>query len=312
MEPITWVVTPEEQGLRLDVFLGSKLEALSRSGAAQAIKNQRVWLDNRSAKPGLVLKAGERITYAPTDLQAAQTVAQPLPLEVLYQDQDLAVVVKPVGLVTHPAAGHADGTLVNALLYHLDRLSGIGGEERPGLIHRLDKDTSGLLLVAKHDWAHHQLAAALQERRISRLYQAVAWGSWPQSAVTITANIGRDPKHRKKFTVVNHGGKTATTNITILKQTTWCSWIECRLETGRTHQIRVHCHYLRHPLLGDRLYGKRGEQAALARWGVPRPDHQLLHAHTLSFNHPRSQTKMEFTAPLPSDFQAFLNAAGLE
>jgi 23S rRNA pseudouridine1911/1915/1917 synthase len=200
---------------------------------------------------------------------------------------------------------------VNALLYHLDRLSGIGGEERPGLIHRLDKDTSGLLLVAKHDWAHHHLAAALQTRRIRRIYQAVAWGTWAQTSLTIKANIGRDPKHRKKFSVLSHGGKTASTTITMLKQNTWCSWIECRLETGRTHQIRVHCHYLGHPLVGDRLYGKHGELAALTRRGLNRPDRQLLHACRLHFIHPRTKKMMEFTAPLPSDFQFFLHSTGL-
>lgn len=311
MDQISWTVLPEESGMRLDRFVSQKVEQLSRSGVARLITEKNILVANRQAKPGLVVKEGDRIVYQPPPVEPLKTPAQNLAIQVLFQDQDIAVVNKPVGMVTHPAAGHHDGTLVNALLFHLDQLSGIGGCLRPGIIHRLDKDTSGLLLVAKHDQSHHLLATALQARLITRVYQAVTWQPWESSSVKIENHIGRDPNHRKRFAVVARGGKWAQTRINQLAQTDWCSLIECYLTTGRTHQIRVHCQACRHPVIGDRVYGKRGELRQLQQLGIERPAHQLLHAWRLSFDHPRTKKRMVFEIQPPDDFQRFLRQAKL-
>lgn len=312
MDKIDWIVKDNEQGTRLDVFLSRKIDRLSRSGAAQAIQKKMVTVDKRQAKPGLVVRSGDQVSYTIPAVVPAQIPAQNINLQVIYQDRDLAVVAKPAGMVTHPAAGHREGTLVNALLYHLDHLSGIGGEERPGIIHRLDKDTSGLILIAKNDLSHHVLSEALQKRTVKRVYHALTWGRWERPAMDIENQIGRDPKNRKRFTVVQRGGKIAKTGIRLLKQNQWCSLIECDLHTGRTHQIRVHCHHRHHSIIGDRTYGKKGEKTLLQHEGIERPWRQLLHAAILSFQHPTTNEKMVFTCDHPEDFQAFLSAAGLE
>jgi len=235
----------------------------------------------------------------PAPLPAA-AIAQDIPLDVVYEDGALLVVDKPRGLVVHPAAGHADGTLVNALLHHCaGELSGIGGVSRPGIVHRLDRDTSGLLVVAKHDAAHRHLAAQLAGRQMSRVYEAVAWGVMRHDSGTVDRPIGRDPKNRKRMAALDAGGKPAVTRYIVLERFPKATHIECRLETGRTHQIRAHMRSLGHPLLGDRLYG------APDNWGL---HGQCLHAKELAFTHPESGKAMRFTAIKPTYFTAVLEA----
>lgn len=301
-----WVVTATDAGQRLDVFLSQQVHGLSRSAAARAIGTGEVTIVPGKLKVGLRLQAGDRVTYSPRPPAPASAQAEDLPLRVVYQDADLAVIDKPAGLVTHPSPGHAQGTLVNALLYHLDQLSGVGGTQRPGIVHRLDKDTSGLMLVAKNDLSHQALAQALQARTIHRTYVAVVWGPMPLEPFRLETRIGRDPKDRKKFAVVRSGGRLSATRIVPQRAFRDFALLELELETGRTHQIRVHCQHLQRPVVGDRVYGQRAEGSRLARLGLPRPDRQLLHAARLVFDHPRTGQAMSFTSPWPADLKAFM------
>ncbi|MEW6516404.1 MAG: RluA family pseudouridine synthase [candidate division FCPU426 bacterium] len=301
-----WVVEPKDQGLRLDVFLARHAEGLSRSAALRALQAGVVTVAGRALKPGLVLRAGDEVTYQPAPVLADTTEPEPLPLEIRYQDGDLAVIDKPAGLVVHPAAGHRQGTLVNALLYHLRDLSGIGGVQRPGLVHRLDKETSGLLVVAKNDRTHQALAAALAERRIERQYEAVVWGHLAGETCVVDTLMGRDPRDRKRFAVVRSGGKPARTLVTVKRRWADFSLLRLKLDTGRTHQIRVHCRYLGVPVVGDRTYGRAGESRLLAKLRLERPARQLLHAVSLRFVHPRTGEKMSFASPWPDDFKKFV------
>jgi len=303
-------VAAEEAGLRLDIFLSRRAPGLSRSAASRLIREERVRASGKRAKPGLLLAAGELVELDVPEPAGARALPEDLPLTILYEDDDLAVIDKPAGIVTHPAAGHDSGTLVNALLHHLKNLSGIGGELRPGIVHRLDKDTSGLLLVAKSDRAHHALSSGIQERRITRRYEAVVWGHPAGDQFTLETRLGRDPKARKRFAVVAPGrqGKTAITHFQVLRRFSEFTLMQLRLETGRTHQIRVHCRHLNLPVVGDREYGKRGEASQLQKLGLPRPERQLLHAVRLEFSHPLTGQPMAFASPYPADFSEFLNA----
>ncbi len=297
-------VGQEEKGLRLDVFLTERMPHLSRSRIQALCKDGHVLVDGTiPAKPGVLLRGAERVTCDEPAPKAVETQAEDIPLSVLFEDEHLIVVDKPAGMVVHPAVGNPDGTLVNALLHHCDDLSGIGGEERPGIVHRLDKDTSGCMVIAKNDAAHQGLAEQFQQRSLEKRYLAVVAGKPRMLSGSIKAPIARHHSHRQKMTVVADGrGKDAHTDWRCLGS--WkvpgseMSLIECRLHTGRTHQIRVHLKHIGLPLAGDPVYGKP--------LSFPR---QMLHAWRLAFRHPVHEGRLEFTAPLPPDFVTHVPAA---
>jgi len=298
----------EETGERLDTFLSERL-GLSRARVVRLIEEGHVRLNDapprKRDRPG----PGDRIVVDLPPPEPSRIGAEPIPLDIVYQDADLLVLNKPAGMVVHPAPGHRGGTLVNALLHAVTDLSGIGGVLRPGVVHRLDKDTSGLLIVAKHDAAHLALAEDLKRRRIRRRYLAAAWGHLPEERATVDAPIGRHPADRKRMAIVE-GGRRAVTHFRRLERWRAADLLQAELETGRTHQIRVHLLHLGHPVVGDAIYGAGRERgfsgpdrawaAALAR-RVPR---QFLHAAELSFVHPRTREPLHFEAPLPPDLQA--------
>ena len=315
--PCRITVTEAEATMRLDRFLHRHFPEYSRSQLSRWISQGHIIIfDARGAqlagelKPSRPVHAGEGIQISPPEPAPSALLPSEMPLTILFQDEHLAVVDKPAGIVTHPSLGHAQNTLVNALLHHCRDLSGIGGELRPGIVHRLDKDTSGLLLVAKHDRAHQLLSAGIQTRRIARMYAALVWGTFQTVHFEVINQLGRDPADRKRFKVVRHGGKEAHSRFTV--RTLWdhVALLEVALATGRTHQIRVHCQNLGHPILGDRTYGLRGEGKRCLSLGIPRPERQMLHARRLSFQHPWTQEEMDFTSPLPKDFAEILAALG--
>ena len=290
-------VPPAAAGHRLDRFLADALAHLSRSRVQTLIREGHVQLNQRPAKPAESLRAADVVSWEEPAAKPTALVAEALELPILYEDDDLLVLDKPAGLVTHPAPGHDAGTLVNALLGHCATLSGIGGEQRPGIVHRLDKDTSGCLVVAKNDLAHRGLSAQFAGRTVQKIYLALVRGVPRPPSGTVEQPIGRHPVHRKRMAVVPPPrGRLARTDYRVrrLLPAAEASLVECRLHTGRTHQIRVHLKHLGYPILGDTLYGGPG--------ACPR---QMLHAWTLSFNHPRTGANLEFRAPLPPDFLAF-------
>ncbi|MEI8235232.1 MAG: RluA family pseudouridine synthase [Verrucomicrobiota bacterium] len=284
---------PEASGQRLDHFLAVHHPRLSRSRLQALIKEGHILVDGRTVKPGEKLRPGQQISIQePEAVPVPGTEAEDIPLEILFEDADLLVLNKAPGMVVHPAAGNPGGTLVNALLHHCGALSAIGGEQRPGIVHRLDKETSGCIVVAKNDAAHQSLARQFAGRTVLKVYLALAAGRLRSQTGVINAPIGRHPVHRKKMAVAAAGkGRLAVTDYRVLRELPGASLVECTLHTGRTHQIRVHLHHLGHPLLGDLLYGRRG--------GYSR---QMLHAWRLGFTHPRTGAWMEFQAPLPQDF----------
>ncbi len=293
--PAQYTVSPEEAGVRLDHYLAAKLPELSRSRVQALIKEGHARLEGNAVKPSEKVRAGNQVLLEiPAPTPAAGVAAEEIALSILYEDADLIVLDKPAGMVVHPAAGNPGGTVVNALLHHCGALSVIGGEERPGIVHRLDKDTSGCLVVAKNDLAHQHLSREFAQRKVSKIYLALASGRLPRPSATITAPIARHPVHRKKMAVVERG-RTAKTDFRRLKELPGPAvLLECTLHTGRTHQIRVHLKHLGNPLLGDALYGKRGV--------YPR---QMLHAWKLGFTHPRTGERLAFEAPIPEDFRQF-------
>lgn len=305
-EPVELVV--EEAGERLDRYLATRLD-LSRSRLEQLIATDQVTVNGAPQKKRYQPKPGDRIAIRIPPPEASSALAEPIPLEIIYEDADLLVVNKPAGLVVHPAPGHSSGTLVNALLHHVGDLSGIGGVLRPGIVHRLDRDTSGLMIVAKNDEAHGRLSAALKQRRIRREYLAAAWGHLTQDQITVEQPIGRHPTERKRMAVVP-SGRPAITHFRRLQRWRAADLLSARLETGRTHQIRVHLLHIGHPVVGDVVYGAgrergvsgsdRGWAAALAK----RTTRQFLHAARLEFVHPRTGEELTFEAPLPADLQA--------
>lgn len=286
-------VPPEASGHRLDHFLAARLAHLSRSRLQALVKEGHILVDARAAKPAEKLRAGSLVcVHEPPPAPVAGTEAQDIPLEVLFEDTDLLVINKPPGMVVHPAAGNPDRTLVNALLHHCGTLSGIGGEQRPGIVHRLDKETSGCLVAAKNDLAHRGLSRQFAGREVLKVYLALASGRFSKKSGVIETEIARHPVHRKKMSVAAPGrGRPAVTDYRVLRELPGASLVECTLHTGRTHQIRVHLKHLGHPLLGDELYGKR---AGYAR--------QMLHAWKLGFTHPATGRRMEFEAAIPQDF----------
>ena len=295
MEPTLLQTSEEDRGARLDAFLAHSLEELTRSAAAKAIEEGRVLVNGKAPSKSLKLTGNETIEFTPEEPAPIDAVPQDIPLTVVYEDDDVIVVNKPSGLVVHPAPGHPDGTLVNALLYHCgDSLSGINGELRPGIVHRIDRDTSGLIIAAKNDFAHVKLAEQLQDHTLARTYRCIVTGNLREDTGTVNAPIGRCPADRKKMAVVA-GGRNAVTHWTVLERYPGVNYVECRLETGRTHQIRVHMAYIGHPILGDTVYGNKKP--------VPGLQGQCLHAVGLKFIHPRTGELVELTCGLPEEFE---------
>lgn len=282
-------------GLRLDKAVADFTE-LSRSLANEQIKNGQILVNGQAKKAKYAVKEGDLISYEVPELEEVEYVAEALPLEIVYQDEDVAVVNKPQGMVVHPSAGHTSGTLVNALMYHIKDLSGINGVLRPGIVHRIDKDTSGLLMIAKNDQAHLALADELKDKKSLRKYWAIVHGNLPNDRGVIEAPIGRSEKDRKKQAVTAKG-KPALTRFQVLERFGDYTLVELQLETGRTHQIRVHMAYIGHPVAGDEVYGPR---KTLKGHG------QFLHARTLGFTHPRTGEVLKFTSEVPAIFQETL------
>ena len=287
----------EHAGVRLDAFLSAD-GALTRSQAARLIAEGRVRVNGKPAAKSARLSGGETVTVDVPQLRETALPPQDIPLDVVYEDDDVIVVNKPTGLVVHPAPGHPDGTLVNALLHHCgDSLSGIGGEKRPGIVHRIDRDTSGLIIAAKNDAAHLALSAQLKDHSLSRTYECLVTGNMKQDSGTVNAPIGRSSADRKKMAVVPTG-RRAVTHWEVVARYPGVTHLRCRLETGRTHQIRVHMAYIGHPILGDTVYGAKKQ--------VPGLTGQCLHAAGLRFVHPRTGEPVELHCPLPPEFTAML------
>lgn len=296
-----WEVGPEHAGVRLDKHITEELDDVSRSQVQLWLKEGHVKVGDQTAKANHKLAAGERIVIQLPEPDDGDVLPENIPLEVVYEDADVIVVNKPRGLVVHPAPGHSSGTLVNALLYHCKDLSGINGVLRPGIVHRIDKDTTGLVMAAKNDKAHNALADQLKSHTVTRKYIAVVHGQLEHQQGTVDAPIGRDAKDRKMYTVTNKNSKHAVTHFVVVERLTEHTVLELQLETGRTHQIRVHMKYIGHPLVGDPMYGP-SRQKVTHRW----IEGQALHAGVLGFDHPRTGESMEFESPLPDDMQALL------
>ncbi len=303
MDDIFINVKAEESGERIDALLSRNLDGFSRSQIQKLLEQGAVTLDGKALKKNFRCTAGESYDILLPDTAELPLEPQDIPLDIVYEDDDLIVVNKQRGLVVHPAPGHPDCTLVNALLYHCgDSLSGIGGQRRPGIVHRIDKDTSGLIIVAKNDFAHQGLSAQLSDHSLCREYEAIVRGNFKTDGGTVNRSIGRHPVDRKRMAVTDRNSKPAVTHWQLLASYHGYSHILCRLETGRTHQIRVHMASIGHPLLGDFTYG------------APSPDKglegQCLHARRLRFVHPRSGEEMELETPLPDYFTAVLTRLG--
>ena len=309
----TFTVESDEAGQRLDSFLVERCPDQSRSRIHADMKEDRVLVDGRPRPKSFRLKAGSLIVFKPGTKPEMKAVPQDIPLDIVHEDEHLLVVNKPVGMVVHPAVGHPDGTLVNALLHHCKNLSAGGDPLRPGIVHRLDRDTSGLLAVALTDAAHRHLSEQLQDRRMGRTYRAVSWGRWKEDEGTLTGDIGRHPRFRQKMAVVQNGGKSAVSRFRVLEDFGFVQYCEVQLETGRTHQIRVHFSHHGHPIVGDRMYGD--DQRArgihnldrrLADRMVKAARRQLLHAVGLKLVHPATSDTLEFRSEIPSDMSNVL------
>lgn len=304
--PTELVVPASLPGARLDAWLRDQLPNVSRGALQRLLAEGYIRVNGEPAKPNRAPRAGDRITIAWPAARPAEARPEAIPLAILHEDGDLLVLDKPPGLVVHPSAGHDDGTLVNALLHHCKgRLSGIGGVARPGIVHRLDKDTSGCLVVAKHDAAHVALAQQFAGRSLDKTYLALVCGVPAAEAGEIRAAIARHPSHRKRMAVTDGGGREAWTSWRLCERLAGAALLEATLHTGRTHQIRVHCRHIGHPIVGDDTYGER-QNARLAEqtgWRAPR---QMLHAWRLAFTHPGTGAEMAFEAPVPEDFRAAL------
>lgn len=298
MEQIIYV-TEETEGDRIDRFLAEQCEELSRSFLQKLLKSECVFVNDKAVKASYKVAEGDQIVFEVPEAVEPEILPENIQLEILYEDRDVILVNKPKGMVVHPAAGHYTGTLVNALMYHCrEDLSGINGVMRPGIVHRIDMDTTGVLIACKNDLAHTSIAEQLKEHSVTRRYQAIVHGVLQDDEGIIDAPIGRHPQDRKKMCVNERNGKRAVTHYRVLNRFEKFTHIECRLETGRTHQIRVHMAYLGHPLLGDAVYGPAKCPYRLQG--------QTLHAGILGFIHPRSGEYMEFSAPLPEYFQKLL------
>lgn len=297
------IITAKESGERLDALLARSIDGLTRSAAQRLLDSGAVTLGDTALKKNYRAREGEEYAVILPELSDVPLVAQDIPLDIVYEDDDVIVVNKPRGMVVHPAPGHPDGTLVNALMFHCgDSLSGIGGERRPGIVHRIDKDTSGLLIAAKNDFAHQALAAQLADRSLSRVYEAVVRGRMREDEGTVDRPIGRHPTDRKRMAVTEKNSRPARTDWSVIARYNGYTHIECRLHTGRTHQIRVHMASLGYPLLGDFTYGAPSPEKGL--------EGQCLHARRLRFVHPRTLEHIELTSALPQYFTDVLARLG--
>ncbi len=299
MDIFKFLVNEEWEGLRIDKYLSSNLDFLSRSYIQKMIQEQNVSVNGKIVKANYNLKEDDEIEFQLPPSVEPDILAEDIPLDILYEDNDVIVVNKPKGMVVHPAAGHYSGTLVNALMFHCkDSLSGINGVMRPGIVHRIDKDTTGSLIICKNDNSHEIIAMQLKEHSIVRKYRAICMGIIKEDELTIDAPIGRHPIERKKMAINEKNGKKAVTHVKVLKRLKNATYVECRLETGRTHQIRVHLSSLGHPLLGDEVYGDTKNKHKL--------EGQTLHAHILGFVHPTTKEYIETTASIPHYFEKLL------
>ena len=295
-----------ESGTRIDAWLTAVLPELTRSAAQRLLADGMVTMKGKPLKKNYKVSAGDAISVTIPEAAEVPLVPQNIPIDIVYEDEDVVVVNKARGMVVHPAPGHPDGTLVNALMYHCgDSLSGVGGEKRPGIVHRIDKDTSGLLIVAKNDAAHLALSAQLSDRSLSRVYRAVVKGSLREDSGTVDAPIGRHPNDRKKMAVTNVHSRNAVTHWSVLERYRGYTHVRCKLETGRTHQIRVHMAHIGHPLLGDEVYG----HSKLPEKGLTG---QCLHAKELQFIHPRTGEAVHLDTELPDYFKEVLDRLGQE
>ena len=298
MELIRLRASEESKNQRLDAFLASSLDGLTRSQATRLIESGEVAVNGRAVSKSYKLAGGEDIAVTLPEPEPVEAVPQDIPLDVVYEDADVIVVNKPSGMVVHPAPGHPDGTLVNALLYHCaGTLSGVGGALRPGIVHRIDRDTSGLIIAAKNDAAHQYLSAQLADHTLARTYECIVVGALREDRGTVDAPIARHPTDRKRMAVVA-GGREAVTHWEVIARYPGYTHVRCRLETGRTHQIRVHMAYIGHPILGDTVYGAKKE--------IPGLTGQCLHAVGLRFLHPRTHEVVELSCPLPDEFTRML------
>ena len=288
-----------EKESRADVYIAENAEGISRSFLKKLFDLGEIFVNGKAVRASYKLKCGDEISFSLPEAKPLNVTAQNIPIDIVYEDEELLVINKARGMVVHPAAGNEDGTLVNALMYHCgDTLSGINGVMRPGIVHRIDKDTTGLLVVAKNDNAHQKLTDQLSDHTLSRVYYAIVHGNIKEDNLTIDAPIARDSNDRKKMTIAKKDGRDALTHISVLERFGKYTFIKCRLKTGRTHQISVHTKSIMHPILGDKTYGLKKEEFPLAG--------QLLHAGEIGFIHPATGEKVSFTAPLPQDFSETL------
>lgn len=301
-EPVIYTVKSDETGRRIDAVITEnccdRLPGGSRSYVQKLIQEQRVFVNESRVKSNYKVRVGDVISILPAEIKEPEVCPEKIPLDIIYEDEDIIVINKARGMVVHPAEGNYTGTLVNALLYHCTDLSDINGVRRPGIVHRIDKDTTGLLVVAKNNRAHTSLAEQIKEHAVRRIYTALAEGRIGEDAGVIDAPVGRHPTDRKKMAVNTKNGKPAVTHFRVLRRYQNCTLTECSLETGRTHQIRVHMAYIGHPLVGDSVYGRRDGRGLAG---------QALHAGKLILTHPRTGMEMTFTAPLPADFKNLIN-----
>lgn len=296
-ESLIVIEEPSDAGIRIDKFLASAIPDKSRSHYQKAIDNGLVLVNGKTVKSKYQTRLGDEIVISIEPVKEIDILPEDIPIDILYEDNDVIVVNKPKGMVVHPAPGHYSGTLVNALMFHCkDSLSGINGEIRPGIVHRIDMNTTGSLLVCKNDKSHNDIAAQIKVHSVNRIYKGIVIGNFKEEEGTVDAPIGRNPKDRKKMAVVPNG-REAVTHFTVLEQFKGYSYVQFKLETGRTHQIRVHMAHIGHPLLGDDVYGKP----------VKNLEGQTLHAQTLGFKQPTTGEYVEVNAPLPSYFEELLN-----
>lgn len=299
MNEIVMEITPEMEGERIDKCISNYLESLSRSYIQKIIKDGKAYVNDAVVKANYKVKVDDKVQFEIPDCEEPDIPPQDIPLDILYEDKDILIVNKPKDMVVHPAPGHYEGTLVNAIMFHCkDELSGINGVLRPGIVHRIDKDTTGSIIICKNDEAHRKIAQQLKEHSITRKYRAIVYGRIMEEEGTVNAPIGRHPTDRKKMAINEKNGKPAVTHYKVLERFNKYTYIECQLETGRTHQIRVHMTSIGHPLLGDEVYGNAKCPFKL--------EGQTLHAMTIGFIHPTTGEYVEYEAPLPEYFEHLL------
>lgn len=299
MNEIVMEITPEMEGERIDKCISNYLESLSRSYIQKIIKDGKAYVNDAVVKANYKVKVDDKVQFEIPDCEEPDIPPQDIPLDILYEDKDILIVNKPKDMVVHPAPGHYEGTLVNAIMFHCkDELSGINGVLRPGIVHRIDKDTTGSIIICKNDEAHRKIAQQLKEHSITRKYRAIVYGRILEEEGTVNAPIGRHPTDRKKMAINEKNGKPAVTHYKVLERFDKYTYIECQLETGRTHQIRVHMTSIGHPLLGDEVYGNAKCPFKL--------EGQTLHAMTIGFIHPATGEYVEYEAPLPEYFEHLL------